>query len=327
MKTIRWGIVGCGNVCEVKSGPGFQKASNSALVAVMRRDAAAAEDFARRHGVPRWYDDAGDLLADPEVDAVYIATPPGQHHEYTKMAAQAGKPVYVEKPMARTHAECQEMIQVCKQAGVPLFVAYYRRALPRFLKIKEVLHSGGIGKVLTVQVTFKRPPSEAEMGGNPSWRVQPQHSGGGHLWDMGSHALDFLDFLFGPAVEAQGYAASNAGLYAVEDTVAGSFRFENGVIGTGLWCFSAASHEDSIEMNGTDGSLKFSVFGTEPPSHTSKGQTTFLHAETPLHIQQPLIQLIVDELNGIGQAPSTGESAARTNALLEKLVTPHPLSQ
>ena len=108
--TIRWGIIGCGDVCEVKSGPGFQKAANSALVAVMRRDGGKAADYAKRHGVPRWYDDAEALIGDPEVDAVYVATPPGSHLEYALRVAAAGKPCYVEKPMARTHAECRRMI-------------------------------------------------------------------------------------------------------------------------------------------------------------------------------------------------------------------------
>src|SRR5689334_651436 len=139
MATIKWGIIGCGNVCEVKSGPGLQKATDSELVAVMRRDAALAEDYARRHGVPRWYSEAQALIDDPEVTAIYIATPPGSHLEYTRLAAQAGKPVYVEKPMARNFVECQAMLEVCREAGVPLFVAYYRRAMPRFLKIKEML--------------------------------------------------------------------------------------------------------------------------------------------------------------------------------------------
>ncbi len=128
MRTIRWGIIGCGNVTEVKSGPGFQKAGNSSLVAVMRRNAALAQDYAGRHGVPRWYDDGAALIADPEVDAVYVATPPSSHKGYVLACAAAGKPVYVEKPMALDHGECEEMIAACRAANVPLFVAYYRRA-------------------------------------------------------------------------------------------------------------------------------------------------------------------------------------------------------
>lgn len=285
----------------------------------MRRNASAAEDYARRHGVQRWYSDATKLIQDPEVDAVYIATPPGNHLEYTQMAAQAGKPVYVEKPMARTHAECLAMVEVCRRAEVPLFVAYYRRALPRFVAVREALMAGRIGKPLTVAVSFKRPPSASELSGNLPWRVQPELSGGGHIWDMGSHALDFLDYLFGPIERAHGYASNQAGLYAVEDTVTGSFTFANGIMGTGSWCFCAGQKEDSIRIHGTEGSLEFSVFETEPPVLKNQNQIEYLEATTPAHVHQPLIQTIVDELNGSGQCPSTGISGARTNWVLEQL--------
>jgi len=138
-KEIRWGIIGCGDVTEVKSGPAFQKAKNSRLVAVMRRDGDLARGYARRHQVPKWYDDADALIHDDEVDAVYIATPPAFHEDYTLKVAQTKKPVYVEKPMGMNYAECQEMILNCQKSEVPLFVAYYRRALERFIKIKKII--------------------------------------------------------------------------------------------------------------------------------------------------------------------------------------------
>src|SRR5688572_23614993 len=111
--TIRWGILGCGDVTEIKTGPAFYKVPGSQLVAVMRRNGELAADFARRHGVPRWYDNAAALVNDPEVDAVYIATPPGAHLEGALLVAAAGKPVYMEKPMARNAAECDAMIAAC----------------------------------------------------------------------------------------------------------------------------------------------------------------------------------------------------------------------
>ena len=205
MRTIRWGIIGCGNVTEVKSGPGFQKAANSALVAVMRRNAALAEDYARRHGVPKWYADAQALIADPEVDAVYVATPPASHMEYALACARAGKPVYVEKPMARTLAECEAMIDACRSAGVPLFVAYYRRTLPRFLKIKELVESGAIGDVRLVTVTLHQKPAPDDVDPvKRPWRVLPEIAGGGKFLDLASHTLDFLDYTLGPIVAGQG---------------------------------------------------------------------------------------------------------------------------
>ena len=152
MKNIGWGIIGCGDVCEVKSGPAFQKANGSSLVAVMRRNFELAKDFAKRHGVERYYSNAEDLIHDPAVTAVYVATPPCHHKEFVLMAAQAKKAVYVEKPMAMNYKECNEMIEACKTGGVPLWVAYYRRALPRFLKIKEWLDQKIIGEVLMASI-------------------------------------------------------------------------------------------------------------------------------------------------------------------------------
>src|SRR6266850_3456148 len=144
---IRWGIIGAGDVCEVKSAPAMNKIAGSKLVAVMRRNGRKAQDYARRHGVPKWYDDVDRLINDQEVNAIYIATPPDTHELYTLKAAKAAKPVYVEKPMARTYRECRAMIDACQQADVPLFTAYYRRMLPNFLKIKALLNDGVIGDV------------------------------------------------------------------------------------------------------------------------------------------------------------------------------------
>ncbi len=196
MKEIRWGIIGCGDVTEVKSGPAFSKVPHSKLVAVMRRDAAKAEDYARRHHVPKWYTNADDLINDPEVDAVYIATPPGSHAEYTLKVAAAGKPVYVEKPMAISNTECQQMIDACAKANVPLFVAYYRRSMPIFLKVKELLSSGVIGEVRMVNIRLYHPPQKGfGSTGELPWRLQPELSGGGLFFDLASHQLDLLDYI------------------------------------------------------------------------------------------------------------------------------------
>lgn len=142
MAQVRWGIIGCGDVTEVKSGPAFSRARGSRLDAVMRRSPVLAKDHARRHGVPRWSQDADELIQDPDIDVVYIATPPDSHHEYVLRCAQAGKAVYVEKPMASSHPECLEMIEACESAGVPLWVGYYRRELPRIRVVERLLRSG-----------------------------------------------------------------------------------------------------------------------------------------------------------------------------------------
>ncbi len=321
MRTIRWGIIGCGDVTEVKSGPAFQKARNSQLVAVMRRNADKAKDYAQRHGVAKWFDDARRLIHDLDVDAAYIATPPSSHMEYTLMAAGAGKPVYVEKPMARTFQECRIMIDTCRHAGVPLFVAYYRRSLPRFLKIKELLDSGAIGQARFVSVTLYQPPAPEDFDSeNPAWRVLPEIAGGGRFLDLASHTLDFLDHILGPIVQAEGSASNQGGLYPAEDIVTGNFIFQSGVHGIGVWCFSAFSQCDNTEIIGTKGKLSFSTFDASPVVLITSGHVEQFTIENPLHIQQPLIQTIVDELNGEGRCPSTGETGARTSWVMDRML-------
>ncbi|MFD0695121.1 Gfo/Idh/MocA family protein [Paenibacillus sp. GCM10027628] len=319
MDTIRWGIIGCGNVTEVKSGPALQKAQGSELVAVMRRNGALAEDYARRHGVAKWYDQAEALIHDPDVNAVYVATPPAFHREYALLAAKAGKPVYVEKPMARNYKECLDMLNACEAAGVPLYVAYYRRGLPRFAHIKEVLDSGTIGDIRFVQSVQLQTQRVSEGQALP-WRMQPELSGGGLFVDLASHTLDILDYLLGPIGEVKGFAVNQSGQHQVEDLVTTTYAFESGVIGTGAWCFSSYTRSDMNEIIGSRGKISFSTFGEDVRIELADGQVRELTIPNPPHIQQPLIQRIVDELRGSGHSPSTGLSAARTNRVMDDLL-------
>ncbi|TRW45968.1 Gfo/Idh/MocA family protein [Georgenia yuyongxinii] len=319
LTTVRWGIIGVGDVTERKSGPGLQRAERSGLVAVMRRDGTKAADYARRHGVPRWYDDADALIADPEVDAVYIATPPDSHRDYAVRVAAAGKPVYVEKPMARTAAECEDMIAACERAGVPLFVAYYRRAMPRFAIVKQLLDDGAIGTPRVVSVRTLGTPGMWEPDHLP-WRVQPEISGGGLFVDLGSHTLDLLDHLLGPVGAVSGAAGNQGGGYRAEDVVTATFIFTSGVQGVGLWSFTAAEQRDEVEIIGSAGSLSFSSFGTEPlVLRTADGERR-IDAPYPEVVQQPLIQAVVDELTGHGTSPSTGHSALRTARFVDTVL-------
>jgi predicted dehydrogenase len=324
LQNVRWGMIGCGDVAEVKSGPGFQRAERSSLVAVMRRDLAKAEDYARRHEVPRWYGDAGRLLTDPEVDAVYIATPPASHKRYVLMAAEVKKPIYVEKPMGLDHAECRDMIAACDRAGVPLFVAYYRRAMPRFLKVKELLAAGAIGDLRLVNVSLRQPPAPADIDKQkPAWRVAPAIAGGGLFMDLACHTLDLLDYFLGPVVFASGGATNQAGLYEAEDIVTGHFRFQSGVHGVASWCFTAGDTLDRVEIVGSRGTIAFSTFENAPVELISGGKTSRFEIPHPPHVQQPLIQTVVDALTGKGLCPSTGTSAARTSWVMDQMLESH----
>lgn len=318
MATIRWGIIGCGDVTEVKSGPALYKARNSALVAVMRRNPDKARDYAERHRVPRWYSRADELINDPDVDAVYIATPPDTHAYYTIQAARAGKPVYVEKPMARNYSECLAMRSACIRAEVRLFVAYYRRALPAFLKVKSLVEEGTIGAVRFVSILLCQPASEDPN--DLPWRVVPAISGGGYFFDLASHQLDLLDFVIGPIAQASGHATNQAGLYRAEDAVAASFIFESGALGVGNWNFAAPLSRDQIEIVGDQGRITFSTFAFTPVElETDAGVETFAF-NPPEHIQQPLIQTVVDALLTRDTCPSTGLTAARTSLIMDQII-------
>lgn len=322
MRTIRWGIIGCGDVTERKSGPGFAKARNSELRAVMRRDAARAEDYARRHGVPRWHSDADAIIEAEDIDAVYIATLTDSHREYTLRCAAAGKPVYVEKPMAMNPAQCEEMIAACRTAGVPLWVGYYRRALPRLLAVRDLVADGAIGEVrmAVTYLTQKRPAAAEFAGGAVPWRVNPALSGGGFFFEGSCHTFDFLDFLFGPITEVQGIAANLAGLYDAEDAVSATYRFASGVVGSGAWCYDADRDEDYTELIGTRGRLRFATLSPQPLRLFRGDSVEERPLGDPEHVHQPLIQTIVDEMNGEGRCPSTGETALRTARAMEAIL-------
>jgi predicted dehydrogenase len=318
---VRWGIVGCGNVTEVKSGPAFSKVAGSSLVAVMRRDGDKARDYALRHGVPRWYDDAAALIADPGVDAVYVATPPASHREYALMAIAAGKPVYVEKPMALDHDECQAIVAAGEAAGVPVFVAYYRRMLPRFRTIATLLAEGVIGTPRIASVLLHHPfEARYRDPANLPWTVRPEISGGGIFVDIGCHTLDILDFLLGPIADARGMTGNQLRAYPAEDTVAMAFRFESGVLGTGLWNFAADRREDRVEIVGDRGRLVFATFGDGPILLEAGDRREEIRVANPEHIQQPLIESIVAELTGKGRCPSTARTGARTSWVMDQVL-------
>lgn len=322
MRTIRWGIIGCGDVTEVKSGPAFQKIAGSSLVAVMRRNSAKAADYAKRHGVPRWYDDAAELIADKEVDAIYIATPPYAHEEYTILAAEAGKPVYCEKPLGVSHAHGRRMVEVCQDHDVPLFVAYYRRALPKFRLVRKLLDEQVVGTVRAVSVVMCQSLKDVFSQGD-NWRVDPELSGGGLFHDVGCHVLDLLDWLFGPIIHVQGHGGRQGNAYQADDIVSGSWVFESGIHGTGIWSFNAWGDFDSVAVLGSEGTLTFSVMDLSAPLlvETKDESRTIGVPDPPEHVAQPLIQTVVDELLGRGTCPSTGESGLRTDWVMSRLAT------
>ncbi|AKT35963.1 Gfo/Idh/MocA family protein [Chondromyces crocatus] len=316
LHSVHWGMIGAGSVTEIKSGPAFQKAEGSLLTAVMRRTQGAAQEWARRHDVPRYHETAEDLIFDPHVDAIYIATPPGTHLDIALMACEARKPVYVEKPMARNYEECKRMNEAFEAIDVPLFVAYYRRKLPRFVTAKEQIDGGRLGLITGVSYRYTHPRWDGTPAERP-WRLRPEYSGGGLFLDLGCHTLDLLEFLLGPLRNVSGMATNVVTPCAVEDNIALHFRTEQGALGIAHWNFGGHAKEDVIEITGTDARLRMSTFGDEPLEFITKSGIETMNRPNPLHVQQPLIQSIVDHLRGQGECPSTGYSAARTSRVMD----------
>ena len=323
MKQINWGFIGCGEVTERKSGPAFNLVEGSRVVAVMSRSSEKASSYAQRHNIPRWHTDAQSLINDPEVNAVYIATPPSSHATYAIMAMKAGKPVYVEKPLAASYVDCQRVMRISRETGVPCFVAYYRRKLPYFDKVQELLQEGAIGKVVNVHIRFSVPPRDLDYNStNLPWRVQRDIAGGGYFYDLAPHQIDLLQDIFGPIVHAKGFSANRGGLYQTEDSVSASFQFHDGLPGSGSWCFvcDESARTDRIELIGDKGQICFSVFTYEPIALHNKDGRTEIHIENPKHVQMPLIESVVRHLQGKEACTADNLSATSVNWVMDRIL-------
>ena len=320
---IKWGFIGCGEATEKKSGPAFNLIPGSSVVAVMSRNAERAQSYAQRHNIPRWYSDAWELIQDPDVNAVYIATPPSSHATYAIMAMKAGKTVYVEKPLAATYTDCQRINHVSQQTGVKCFVAYYRRYLPYFQKVKELVQEGAIGNVINVQIRFAVPPRDLDYNQHDKpWRVQRDIAGGGYFYDLAPHQLDLLQMIFGPITRVHGFCQNRGHLYETEDTVSASFEFADGLPGSGSWCFVAheSAYTDRIELIGDKGQICFSVFTYAPIAlHTEVGREEIV-IPNPDYVQMPLIQNIVEHLQGKTTCTCDCVSGTAVNWVMDRIL-------
>ena len=324
MKILKWGFIGCGEVTETKSGPAFSEVGGSSVEAVMSRSEAKARSYAERHGVRKWYTDPLELIDDPDVNAIYIATPPSSHATFAIMALKAGKPVYVEKPLAANYEDCARVNRVSEETGVPCFVAYYRRYLPYFQKVKDIIDSGTLGEVINVQIRFAVPPRDLDYqnSGNLPWRLQPDIAGGGYFYDLAPHQLDMLQHFVGIIVEANGICANRGGLYKAEDSVSACFKFESGLPGSGSWCFVAyeSAREDRIQIIGNRGQVSFSVFNYDPIVLCTSAGKEEIRVENPPHVQYPLIKSVIEHLQGIGVCTCTSVSATPVNWVMDQIL-------
>ena len=324
MKEIGWGFIGCGEVTEKKSGPAFNEVPGSHVVAVMSRNAEKAESYAKRHDIKKWYTDPLELINDPEINAIYIATPPSSHATFAIMAMKAGKPVYIEKPLAASYEDCARINRISELTGVPCFVAYYRRYLPYFQKVKQIIQSGAIGTPANVQIRFSVPPRDLDYKSNGSlpWRLQPDIAGGGYFYDLAPHQLDLIQDIFGVITRAHGYCSNMAKLYKAEDTISACFYFENGLPSSGSWCFVGhqSAKEDRIEVIGEKGMLSFSVYNYSPIQLvTSEGRSSIV-VPNPPYVQLPIIRSVIEHLQGIGICECTSVSATPVNWVMDRIL-------
>lgn len=315
MKKINFAIIGCGDVTEKKSGPAFNKIEGSYLKSVMRRDKEKLVDYANRHKIENYTTDYLDILKDESIDAVYIATPPNMHLFYTLEAAKYKKAIYVEKPMALTVKECKEMIEVCKEEGVPLFVAYYRREHDKFKKAKELVELNEIGEVRSFhyRYTSKTPTLDP----NRSWLLRKEVAGGGLLYDIGSHMIDTMIYLFGEVKEAAGISSNQSKQFDVNDVTSGFIKFKNQIQGSIQLTFNGSEHEDKLTILGSKGTIELSIMSNEDITITKDGVVNTITFPNMEHVQMPLIKRVVNTLLSKDVLESTGMYGLRTQELLE----------
>ncbi len=294
MKDIKWGFIGCGNVVENKSGPAFNITENSTIYAVMRRNIDSAKMSAEKLGAKKWYDNVDDLLNDDSVDAVYIATPPGLHLEQAIKCCKAKKPTYIEKPFARNYEEALQITKMFEEANVPLYIAHYKRALPRFLRIKEIIDSGVIGNIFECDFRLNRKYNAEEI--NNTWLYNTELSGGGKFYDIAPHSIDIMVFLLGNFVEVNGLATNNCNEYAVEDMVVMSFKTEKGVIGTANFNSLALDKKDEMTIYGTKGKIVFSIHVSNKIVVTTRDKCEEIEIDDPKIIQESMVENVVKSM-------------------------------
>ncbi|MBB6501708.1 Gfo/Idh/MocA family protein [Pedobacter cryoconitis] len=319
---IKWGMIGCGDVTEVKSGPAFNKVTGSSLVAVMSRSPEKAADYAKRHRVPKWYSNAQELIDDPEVNAVYIATPPLSHESLTIAALKAGKSVYVEKPMSVSAEAGQRMLEAAVQSEGSLTVAHYRREQPIFKKIKSLIETKAIGEVKFVTLDYLQPALTAKELADPKiqWRVDPSIAGGGLFHDIAPHQLDLMIYFFGPVEKATGVSGNQDGLYEADDMVTGVLKFKNNVFFNGTWCFGMPEGQslDRCVITGSKGSLSFAVFGQPQIELVVNGEKEVFGFEPLQHVQQPMIEATVRYFLKEGANPCKVEEGLEVMKIIEE---------
>lgn len=316
-KIIRWGIIGCGDVAEHKSGPALYRTPGSELVAVMRRDPAKAQDFCARHKAKRWYTKVEDLLADPEVSAVYIASPHYLHKTHTVLAAEAGKAVLCEKPMGIKAAEAQAIVDACQARRVSLTVAYYRRFWQTTRVMRQLLDESAIGKL--VQARFQISDWNV-AGPGREWLNSREQSGGAALANTGSHWVDLIRFLLGEVQDVSGFCSSQTTGLDIDDTVSAELRLTSGVLVSLAVTLQSPAPINEIEIAGTEGRIFASPL-SEGRLYLQRraGEPELMQFQRTGVAHQELIEQVVESLRNNVASPLPGDEAVKNWRVIEAI--------
>ncbi|WP_319372073.1 Gfo/Idh/MocA family oxidoreductase [uncultured Ilyobacter sp.] len=318
---VRWGMIGTGAVTEVKSGPGLYKSQGSKLIGVYNLDFDQAKDYAKRHNVEKIYKSVEEMLKDRDINAVYVATPPKFHHEYAIKILKAGKIPYVEKPIATNYEDCLEIKALSEELKIPVYVAFYRRGVEKFLKIKELLDKKVLGDIRHVYVTQIMPVEESELDKDRlPWRVIPEISGGGKFLDMGVHVLDCLIMYFGEIETMKGFVENKGGYYKVDDTVVATFKFKNGIVGAGTWCYVADKNINEVQIVGEKGRITYDGLSAKRFTLEINGKVETFEFEEPEHAAMPFQQAIVNELIGKKKSEASFAQSMNTVKITDELL-------
>lgn len=304
---LNWGLIGAGDIARKRIAPALRDLPNCNLAAISRNRAGLAESFAKEFGAGRWYADWRELIADKDIDAVYIATPVFLHAEQTIAAAEAGKHVLCEKPMALNVAECDGMIAACEAAGVKLGIAYYRHFYPSIIRVKEIIASGEIGKVVLAQMNafeyFDPAPDHPRR-----WLLDKAKSGGGPMMDFGCHRLEALTNLFGKVAQVSGLTANTVFTNReVEDTAAALLRFESGPVASVTVTHAAREPQDTFDIFGTEGSIHIPILNGAEVRIVVDGVDRIESHPTHPNVHQPLIEDFTKAVLGNFESKVTSE--------------------
>ena len=316
--TVGWGIIGIGNIADRVTAPAMAQAKNNRLVAAMRRDLSRARELAEKHGASKAYGSVEEVLRDDEVDAVYVATPVHAHASQTIQAAEHGKHVLCEKPMAMNPEECERMVEACEANGVKLMVCYYMRFNRRHQKIKELIAAGEIGQVTAARVSL----SGLSPVNTQSWRQRPELSGGGNLVDTGSHCVDLLRYLVGEVTQVSALVNTLAFGYAVDDTATLLLNLDNGahavVSSHGSTLIPDEQESSSLAIYGTGGTILSSPLHDKFSRGTLKvmngTQQAEYHFEQSTHV--PMLEAFAASVERDDPVPVTGQDGVMVSRII-----------